>query len=172
MGRITQGLPGYAFALVVCLAGAGLFLLATPRGRADQIPRADYRADQAAAVREAPYEIVVPRRVPPGWVPTSSALDGDGGAVTWRLGFATGGGLHAMIAQSDERPPGEFANRMANTDKASGGQVIDGVAWQERFRPDKDQRSLVRVLPDHTVVVTGTAGWDELAALARTLGTP
>ena len=47
------------------------------------------------------------------------------GVVTWQLGFATAKGpdderSHASLAQSDEKPAAEFANRMANTDKATG----------------------------------------------------
>ncbi|GAA0378573.1 hypothetical protein GCM10009530_31480 [Microbispora corallina] len=168
VSRFTQGFLGYAFALFVVLAGVGLFLLVTPQDRTEHIPRVDYSIDQVNAARSAPYEVVAPRQVPADWVPNSSTLTQDGG-VTWRLGFATAKREHAMVAQSDERPPGAFANRMANTETASGSLRIGAVTWQERVRPDKNQRSLVRVLPDHTVVVTGTAGWDELSALAASL---
>ncbi|GAA4208066.1 DUF4245 domain-containing protein [Microbispora amethystogenes] len=169
MGRFTQGFYGYAFALLVCIAGVGLFLLVTPQSRTEHIPRVQYGIDQANAVRAAPYEVVAPRQVPANWVPNSSRLTQDGGVVTWRLGFATGEREHAMVAQSDERPIAGFVNRMTNTDKPGGSRQIDGVTWEERVRPDKNQRSLVRVLPDHAVVVTGTAGWSELSALVHTL---
>ncbi len=58
---------------------------------------------------------------------------------------------------------------MANTDKAAGSQQVGGVAWERRFREDKNQRSLVRVLPDVTLVITGTADWTELGELAARL---
>ncbi|MBX6384672.1 MAG: DUF4245 domain-containing protein [Microbispora sp.] len=169
MGRFTQGLYGYAFALLACLAGIGVFLLITPQSRTEHIPRVDFSIDRANAARMAPYEIVAPDRVPADWVPNSSTLTQQKGAVTWRLGFATAKRQHAMVAQSDERPVADFVNRMANIDKSMGSRQIDGVTWQERFRPDKNQRTLVRVFPDHAVIVTGTADWDELTTLARTL---
>ncbi|WP_433497975.1 DUF4245 domain-containing protein [Sphaerimonospora sp. CA-214678] len=169
MGRFTQGIYGYVFAVLVCLAGAGLFLLVTPQSRTEHIPRVNYSIDQANAARAATYEIVSPREVLPDWVPNSSTLTDEGGAVTWRLGFATAQRQHAMLAQSDERPLDDFANRMANTDKATGSRDINGETWQERIRQDKNQRSLVRILPDRTVVVTGTADWAELTALAESL---
>ncbi|WP_204013370.1 DUF4245 domain-containing protein [Sphaerimonospora thailandensis] len=169
MGRFTQGIYGYVFALLVCLAGAGLFLLVTPQSRTEHIPRVDFSIDQINAARAASYEIVSPREVLPNWVPNSSNLTDNAGAVTWRLGFATARRQHAMLAQSDEQPSGEFANRMANTDKVTGSRQINGETWQERLRQDKNQRSLVRVLPDRTVVVTGTADWAELTALAQSL---
>ncbi|GII52998.1 hypothetical protein Pth03_13870 [Planotetraspora thailandica] len=169
MGRLTQGLYGYAFALFVCLAAVGLFLLVTPQSRTGHVPRIDYSIDQANAARTASYQVEAPRQVLPKWVPNSSSLTQTGSTVSWRLGFATEKEMHALVAQSDEQPQAGFADRMANTDKVSGTRQINGVAWQERFRSDKDQRSLVRILPDHTVVVTGSADWQELSALAGSL---
>jgi hypothetical protein len=169
VGRFTQGLFGYAFALFVCLLAVGAFLLVTPQSRTEHIPRVDYTIDQANAARAAPYEVEVPRQVLPDWVPNSSTLTQNGSTVTWRLGFATGERMHALVAQSNEQPQAEFANRMANTDKATGSRQINGVSWEERFRSDKNQRSLIRITPNHTVVVTGSADWQELSALAGSL---
>jgi hypothetical protein len=169
VGRLTQGIYGYAFALFVCLAAVGLFLLVTPQSRTGHVPRIDYSIDQANAVRAASYQVEAPRQVLPDWVPNSSSLTQTGSTVTWRLGFATEKEMHALLAQSDEQPPAGFANRMANTDKVTGTRQINGEAWQERFRPDKNQRSLVRIMPDHTVVVTGSADWQELTDLAASL---
>ncbi|GGK68612.1 hypothetical protein Sme01_13860 [Sphaerisporangium melleum] len=167
MRRFTQGFYGYAFALLVCLAIVGIFLLIAPQSREEHIPRVDYSMTLAGLRRVAPYEVRVPDPVPAGWVPNSSEVD-QKGYVTWRLGFATAKRSHALLAQSDE--PGEaFASRIANTDKATGTRQINGQAWQERYRPDKKQRSLVLVQPDVTLVVTGRADWDELTDLAASL---
>jgi hypothetical protein len=168
--RFTQGFYGYAFAVMVCLAGAGLFLLVTPQSRAEHIPSVDYTIDLANARHMAPYDVWAPT-VPPKWVPTSSRLVKEHGAVTWRLGFATAQRKHAMLAQSDERPGTEFANRMAGIAASQGSVQVGGVTWEKRFRPDKDQRTLIRMLPGSTVVVTGSAGWPELTALAASLHT-
>ncbi|MEU1880554.1 DUF4245 domain-containing protein [Streptosporangium sp. NPDC020072] len=172
--RFTQGFYGYAFAMMVCLAGVGVFLLVTPQSRTEHIPKVDYSIDVANMRRDAPYQVWSPASVLANWVPTSSRMtkgkDSEGKAtVTWRLGFATAKRAHALIAQSDERPAAGFANRMANSDRPQGSLQIDGVTWEKRFREDKNQRSLVQVLPDVTLVVTGTAQWDELSALAATL---
>ncbi|GAA4565726.1 DUF4245 domain-containing protein [Planotetraspora kaengkrachanensis] len=169
MGRFTQGFYGYAFALFVCLAAVGLFLLVTPQSGTQHVPRVDYSIDQANAVRAASYPVEAPRQVPQNWVPNSSTLTQDGSTVTWRLGFATGKQMHALVAQSNEQPPVDFANRMANTDKVTGSRQINGTAWQERFRSDKNQRSLVQIQPTHAVVVTGSADWQELTDLAASL---
>ncbi|WP_067178687.1 DUF4245 domain-containing protein [Microtetraspora niveoalba] len=169
MRRFTEGFYGYAFALIVCLAAAGLFLLVAPTGGKEHIPSVDFSIDRLNAARVAPYAVEVPKEVPANWVPTSSQLTEKAGVVSWRLGFATGKRMHAMVVQSNEKPFTDFASRMANSDKATGTRQIAGTAWEERFRQDKNQRSLVRVLQDRTVVVTGSADWDELTALAASL---
>jgi hypothetical protein len=165
--RFTEGFYGYAFAVLVCLALVGVFLLIAPQSREEHIPRVDYSMTLANLRRAAPYEIRVPEPVPAGWVPNSSTVD-QKTYVTWRLGFATAKRSHAMLAQSNE-PGARFANRLANSDKVTGTRQINGQPWEERFRPDKKQRSLVRVQPDVTVVVTGLADWDELTQLAGAL---
>ncbi|WP_326825644.1 DUF4245 domain-containing protein [Streptosporangium sp. NBC_01756] len=169
MERFTQGFYGYAVAMLVCLAGVGVFLLVTPQSRTEHIPKVDYSIDVANMRHTAPYQTWSPEPVPAGWIPTSSRVTNEKGVVSWRLGFATAKRSHAMLAQSDEKPAAEFANRMANTGEVVGSVQVGGVTWEQRLRKDKDQRSLVRLLPDVTVVVTGTAQWDELSALAGSL---
>ncbi len=160
---------GYAFALVVCLAAVGLFLLVTPQSRTERIPEVNYSIDLANARRQATYDVWAPPSPPPNWVPNSSRMPVDGATLTWRLGFATAQRRHAMLAQSNEKPAAEFANRMANSDKTIGTVQVGGAAWEQRYREDKNQRTLIRFLPDVTLVVTGSADWPELTTLAAAL---
>ncbi|MDF5754715.1 DUF4245 domain-containing protein [Spongiactinospora sp. TRM90649] len=171
MQRFAQGFYGYVFALLVCFGLVGVFLLVTPVGRSEHIPSVDYSIDLANARRSAAYQVWAPPAPPKDWIPTSSRMvaDDGSGTVTWRLGFATAARSHAMLAQSDEKPQATFAGRMAGIEKSQGTQRIGDVTWERRFRPDKKQRSLVRVLPEATIVITGTADWPELAALAAAL---
>jgi hypothetical protein len=168
--RFTQGFYGYAVALLVCLAGVGLFLLITPQSREQHIPRLDYSITVANFGHAVPYEVWAPQKDPAGWVPNSNRIaKGASGAQVLYLGYATAKLQHAMFVQSDEKPAAEFASRMAGIARSSGTQQVGGVTWEQRFREDKKQRSLVRVLPDVTLVVTGTADWPELAELAALL---
>ncbi|WP_068927124.1 DUF4245 domain-containing protein [Planobispora rosea] len=170
MQRFTQGFYGYVFAMGVCLVGVVAFLLvAAPKGGPARVPEINYSIDAANMRRAAPYQVWTPEPVPANWVPNSSRMTHQKGVVTWRLGFATATRKHAMLIQSDEKPAAGFASRMANSNRATGTVQIAGETWEQRFREDKNQRSLVRLLPDSTVVVTGTAGWDELTVLATAL---
>lgn len=119
MRRFTQGFYGYAVALFVCLAGAGLFLLVTPQSREEHIPRLDYSITVANFGHAVPYGVWAPQADPANWVPNSNRIaDGENGAKVLYLGYATAARQHAMFVQSDERPAAGFASRMANTDKA------------------------------------------------------
>ncbi|GIH91496.1 DUF4245 domain-containing protein [Planobispora siamensis] len=169
MQRFTQGFYGYVVAMAVCLVGVGVFLFVTPQSRTERIPRVDYSFDVANLRRDAPFPVWTPEPVPANWIPNSSRVTNQKGVVTWRLGFATAKRKHAMLVQSDEKPAAGFASRMANVNQAVGSVQIAGETWEQRYRKDKNQRSLVRLLPGSTVVVTGTAEWDELTALAGSL---
>ncbi|RSN08546.1 DUF4245 domain-containing protein [Nonomuraea sp. WAC 01424] len=170
MRRFTQGFYGYAVALFVCLAGVGLFMLVAPQSREEHIPRLDYSITVANFGHEVPYQVWAPQKDPSGWVPNSNRIaKGEGGAQVLYLGYATAARQHAMFAQSDEKPAAEFANRMTGIAKPAGNQQVGDVTWERRFREDKKQRSLVRVLPDVTLVITGTADWAELTELAGLL---
>ncbi|MEV3983180.1 DUF4245 domain-containing protein [Nonomuraea sp. NPDC049758] len=170
MRRFSQSFYGYAVALFVCLAGVGLFMLVAPQSREEHIPRLDYSITVANFGHGVPYQVWSPQKDPAGWVPNSNRIaKGENGAQVLYLGYATAERQHAMFAQSDEKPAAEFANRMTGIAKPSGSQQVGGVTWEKRFREDKNQRSLVRVLPDVTLVITGTADWPELTELAGLL---
>lgn len=170
MRRFTEGFYGYAVAMFVCLAGAGLFLLVTPQSREEHIPRIDYSITVANFGHAVPYQVWAPAADPAGWVPNSNKIaKGQNGAQVLNLGYATAEKQHALLAESDEKPADGFASRMANSNKAVGTQQVAGQPWQQRYREDKNQRSLVRILPDVTLVVTGTADWPELGRLAAAL---
>jgi hypothetical protein len=168
--RFTEGFYGYAVALFVCLAGVGLFLLVTPQSREEHVPRLEYSITVANFGHAVPYQVWAPAKDPVGWIPNSNKIaKGEGSAQVLYLGYATAKKQHAMFVQSDEKPAAGFADRMANSNRAVGTQQVAGQPWEQRFREDKNQRSLVRELPDVTLVVTGTADWAELGELAATL---
>lgn len=170
MRRFTEGFHGYVVAVLVCLAGVGLFLLVTPRSTAEHIPRRDYSITVANFARTVPYAVWAPEKDPEGWIPNSNRIaKGEDGAQVLHIGYATAEREHAMFIQSNEKPAAGFASRMANSDKVIGTQQVAGETWERRFREDKKQRTLVRFLPDVTLVVTGTADWPELGQLAEIL---
>jgi len=157
-------------AAVTCLILCALFLVATPRPTTPLAVPVNYQGDLVKFRRAAPYPVLAPRSLPPAWQPVSSRLTlVPGGAVSWHLGFVTPSGGIASLEESSERPA-PFILRMTNNGNMLPGVWIGGTWWSRRWRQDKDQRSMYRSARGaFTIVVTGTAGWQELSVLANSL---
>jgi hypothetical protein len=170
-----DSIANYAVVLLGFVAVAVVVVLFVGARQQERLPEVDYTADAAALAEFAPYTAYTPEDTPQGWTPTSSRLD-DGGAlaggepqepVTWDLGFATASDEYASLRISDAEPR-EFIAEMTQNGEADGEQMVDGEQW-ERYVGDEGQLSLVRETEDATLVVTGTADYEELAELAASL---
>jgi hypothetical protein len=167
-----SSLPGFSMALLSCLVVVGLVILITPRRNEGAMPRADYQSDLTGLRAVAPYAAQAPEGLPQQWYPTSTRLSGHvGGPISWHLGFYTPQKEYAALEESNETPEGagNFVDRMTSQGHADGTAQIAGATWDRTFRPDKKQRSVVRRLPGLTLIVTGTASYEELAVLAGAL---
>jgi Protein of unknown function (DUF4245) len=169
--RLTSGMAGMTVAMLACLA-VGLLIVLTPRRNHAAMPRVDYSSDLTGLISTAPYQVLAPEGLPQRWYPTSSRLSGNaGGPVSWHLGYNTPSGEYAALEESNETPDGagHFIDRMTSQGRPDGTAQVAGATWAKTFRPDKKQHSLVRRLPGVTIVLTGTASYDELAVLAGSL---
>lgn len=170
--RLMSGFPGFAMAMLSCLVVVGFVLLVTPRRNPNAMPQVNYQADLNGLVAIAPFTVQAPQGLDPKWYPTSSRLNGRAnGPVGWHLGYYTPAKQYAALEESDERPDGSggFVSRMTSQGRPDGSLQVAGAAWDKTFRKDKNQRSLVRRLPGVTLIVTGTASYEELATLAGSL---
>lgn len=178
--RLTSGVAQFAIAIGACFALVLVVMLISPGngvigGAKEILPSANPSEGAAALRATAPYVSWAPQGLPAKWHCTSSRLSGDGsGPVSWHAGYVTPSGEYAALEQSNETPVGDFVTRMTNINPATPGSLkgtreIAGVSWSEYFRKDKKQYSLVRELPGVTLVVSGTASYDELAVLAGSL---
>ncbi|MFC5182045.1 DUF4245 domain-containing protein [Actinomadura harenae] len=170
--RLTTGLAGFATAIVACLLLVGVIYLITPRANKELLPTIDYGSQEWALAHNGPYQAWGPQGLPAGWRATSARLTGlgeKGGPVQWHLGFIAPSGQYAALEESNEKAA-EYVPRMTNSKAATGTRAVSGITWDTYFRRDKKANSLARTLPDGvSVVVTGTAGYDELAVLAAAL---
>jgi hypothetical protein len=175
--RLTSGVGQFALAIVACFALVLVAMLISPGngvlgGAKEILPSADAGQGALELRNIAPYVSWVPRGLPPRWRCTSSRLTTT--PVSWHVGYVTPADQYAALEQSDETPPDQFISRMTNVDPTKpsnrkGIREVAGVPWEEYFRVDKKQYSLVRRLPGVTLVVSGTASYDELAVLAGSL---
>jgi uncharacterized protein DUF4245 len=168
--RLRGGARHYITAAVACAGLVALIWLLVLRLDGQARPSVDVSQEAARLRAAAPYQTFVPKRLPAGWLATDSRITGTrgDGPVAWHLGCRTARGGYAAVEESDEAP-GAFVPRMANRDRPEGSRQVAGATWERYYRPDKKQYSLARRLPGVTLVVTGTASYDELAALAAAL---
>ncbi len=183
--RYLSGPGQFVLAIGACLALVLAVFLITPSEEEPSLPRTiDYSWNAKEFARKAPYETFAPTGLPTSWAATGTRLTGTNATkkqaaehtVAWHLALITPSGRYAAFEQSNERPDGAggFVSRMTNVPKSKledidGTQTVNGIAWDRYYQRDKKQYSLVRRLPDSTVVLTGTAGYDELAVLAASL---
>jgi hypothetical protein len=170
--RLTSGFPGFAAAMLSCLVIVGLVLLLTPNRDDNAVHTVPYTGELSGLQVVAPYAVQAPEGLPAKWYATSSRLSGKaGGPIAWHLGFYTPLKQYAALEESNETAGGQggFIDRMTSQGRPDGSVQIAGATWNKTLRKDKNQRSLVRSLPGVTLVVSGTASYDELAVLAGSL---
>lgn len=177
--RLTSGVGQFAIAIGACFLLVLVVMLISPGngiigGAKEILPSADPNQGAAALRMTAPYVSWAPEGLPAKWHCTSSRLTGGGNPVAWHAGYVTPSGQYAALEQSNEAPVDQFVARMTNVNPKTPGSLrgtreIAGASWSEYFRKDKKQSSLVRELPGVTLVVSGTASYDELAVLAGSL---
>ncbi|MFI0410944.1 DUF4245 domain-containing protein [Actinomadura sp. 3N508] len=171
--RLNTGLGGFTMAMAACLLVVLVIYAITPRSNEEMLPTVDYGSQLWVMRNDAPFTSYAPEGLPAGWRPTSSRLSGleSGGEkpVAWHLGFVTPSDEYAALEQSNEKAS-EYVPRMTNSSTMVGTQQVNGVAWTKYHRKDKKANSLARTLPDGvSLVVTGTASYEELAFLAASL---
>jgi hypothetical protein len=157
--------------LVVVGIVVGLLLL-VPRTNSITQPPVDVAAGARAAASQVDFPPSVPSGLPAGWRATSVRTTRSTASVlTWHAGYMTADDQYAAVEQGRDAPA-EWVRSQTNRGLEEGTQDVDGVAWRRFVRQDKVQLSLVHTSGDVTTVVTGTAGFDDLAVLAASLRPP
>ena len=171
--RLTSGAGQFAIAIGACLLVVVVVMLVAPGNGIlgfgkpkETLPYADPSQGAAALKITAPYTSYAPQGLPASWRPTSSRLStGPKKPVSWHLGYVTPAGEYAALEESN-RSPAAFVAATA-PGKAAGVRQVAGASWTQYA--DVKGRALVRTLGTVTLVVTGTASYDELATLAGSL---
>ena len=170
-GRETVGDMVRSMGLVLVVV-AVMILLTFRLSPRDPVQTVELGPAVAAARQTAPYGVLVPKGLGEDWLPVSASTRVDAGATTWRIGWITPAEDFAAVGQSDQAAAA-FVDAFASGAPAAGEVIIDGVRWARLGDPDAKERSLIRSggagEDTVTVVVTGTAAFAELEALAASL---
>lgn len=152
--------------LLVVLAFVAVLLIVTHRGQPEAVKAVDAAPIVAVAAMQAPFPVLAPIMLPEEWRPTSARwepTEKSGEDPVLHIGYVTPTDKYAQISQSSNSSKAYLSEQTANG-LLVGTETIAAIDWERWERGDR--RSLVRVADGATTIVSGTATWDELVALA------
>lgn len=131
----------------------------------------------AQARSEAPYPVLAPVNLPPGWRAVQVSwvkvgepyLNGDPSARNqWKLGYLTSDDVFVGLTQGDLQPD-QLVKDETRAGVPDGQSVVGDQTWERRVSPDGRTRSLVSSAPRVTTVVSGDLSYDSLDTYASIL---
>jgi hypothetical protein len=137
----------------------------------------DWRPVVAQARAEAPYAVLAPVNLPPGWRAVQATwvkagdayLNGEPSARNlWKLGFLTTDNVFIGLSQGDLRPD-DFIADETRKGTVDGQSVVGDQTWERRVSPDGRTRSLVERTPKVTTIVSGDLPYEALETYAGIL---
>jgi hypothetical protein len=167
--RVIKTPRDMVLSLGVILLAIGVFMALTPRRHYDAVRVVDYGSALRDARAVAPYHVRAPEGLSAQWRATSVRYDGDvEGAAQWHLGFVSPRDQYVGLEQTDGTAR-DFIYSLSNRGLADGATLVNGVVWDRYLRESRDVRSLARTDGGVTVLVTGTASYEELTEFAAAL---
>lgn len=163
--RLRQTVRDMVISLVVVLAAIGVILALTWRPAPDPVRVIDPAPALTLARAQADYPVVYPADLDAGWRPTSARWELTPASMpdpAWHVGFVTPDDAYAQLGQSATENPAYLASQVGR-----GQPSGEWAGWQTY--ESAGQRALVSIVDGVTVVVSGTAEWPTLQALAERL---
>jgi len=167
--RSVPGLLGALIVVLVLIASVWVLSRFQHRGTTDPARTVGYTAELAEARESAPFDVLAPSPVPPGWRATSVQWDGaDPEAASWHLGFLTSTGEYVGLEQGNA-PVADFVAGTTTATQPAEAVEVAGESWQGLVSDDAREHALVRRESGVTTLVTGTASLEELVTFAESL---
>ncbi|MGW7103804.1 DUF4245 domain-containing protein [Streptomyces sp. NPDC054883] len=151
---------------VIGVVVAGIYMFVPHDENADPTRVVDYRVETATARRAAPYPVAAPVGLPAEWRATSVSYERKN-ADAWHLGFLDPDKQYVAVEQSSDVSAKNIAKVTQQAKPTGQSQQVGDQSWE---RWDGDQYdALVRREQGHVTVVTGTASFEGLGAMAAAL---
>ncbi len=156
--------------LLVILAVIGVLLLIVPRPNKLSTESVDVVQAAASAHGQLGFEPAVPKALPDGWTAVAASVQQATGRIpTWHLSYLTPSGRYAGIQQAAHPTQAWENHQVTDGSSRQGEHQAAGRTWLVRSRTDRGITSWVLREPEQTIVLTGTAGEQELDQLASAL---
>lgn len=152
--------------VVLGVVVGGIYVVIPHDEKADPTRVIDYRVETLTARRAAPYPVAAPVGLPQEWRATSVAYERKS-ANAWHLGFLDPQQQYVGVEQSTDATDG-FIGKVTQKAKATGQTQQVGDRTWERWDGEKYD-ALVRHEQGYVTVVTGTASFEQLGAMAAAL---
>lgn len=145
----------------------------------DDVPvkEVDWHPAVTLARSQAPYAVLAPVNLPPGWRSVQATwvrvgepyLNGDPSARNlWKLGFLTSDNVFIGLSQGDLRPD-DFIRDETRQGTADGQSVVGDQTWERLVSLDGRTRSIVETTPKVTTIVSGDLPYEALDTYAGIL---
>jgi hypothetical protein len=167
--RMRQTVGDMIRSMAVVLAAVVVIMLFAWRPNPEPITVVETAPVIVLAGQQAEFGLSAPGNLPAEWRPTSARWEStqeSGGARVLHIGYVTPSGAYAQFSRSTASTA-SYLDEQTASGVPSGEAVIGPSTWERRETTDR--RSLVLTNGDVVTVVSGTAPWDELEALAGTL---
>jgi hypothetical protein len=168
--RYNRSFSGMVGAMIVLLLVVGGFVLLRnldSSDPADPVKAVDYTTPAKFARRAATFDLLAPRRLPPGWIATSVRF-ANGRDQSWHVGCLTDQRRYVGLEQADA-PLSDMLKEFVGENPSRGADVpVAGQKWESYLTAD-DDRALVRETGKVTTVVVGRVPQSTLETFIGTL---
>ena len=142
-----------------------LILIITHRNHTQVQMPVDFNSAVAVAATQDDIDVLVPSQVPAGYAMTSARFEpetyGNATDMRWYLGYRTTSNDFISLWQSTVGVT-RIVDAALDGGQCAGAVNIAGHAWQRCANVKASDRALATTIDDTTVVVSGTAAWQEL----------
>ncbi len=166
--RSVNALIGAVVAVVLLVVGMYVVDRARQPDPPNPAATVDFTDHLSAARAEAPFDVLAPQPVPPGWRPTSVEAERRDGEYVWHLGFVVDETGYVAIDQATGDLD-DFVESVTPAQEPGAPVDVDGIQWRTLTEPGGDDAALYRRERGSTTLVSGTVGADVLAGFAASL---
>lgn len=167
--RMRQTVWDMVRSMGVVLAVVFLIVLLAWRPEPDAVKLVDPAPILGVASAQAEFDVLAASGLTEGWRPTSARwepTEKSESAPVMHVGYVTPTDAYAQVVQSTARSA-VFLDEQTDSGRQVGQQDVKGQMWERWERGDR--RSLVLGTGAAITIVSGTASWEELGALAASL---
>ncbi|GAA5183735.1 hypothetical protein GCM10023322_23730 [Rugosimonospora acidiphila] len=129
----------------------------------------DAAQEYANAKHDAPFPVLEPTSLPGKWTPISATFGKVSDGWVLRVSYVPPAKTGAQLVESDRPVNALLADELGGSARPGNLEVIDGRTWRQYPIASNNSRALVLANDGQTTIISGTASFTDLHALAAAL---